>query len=105
MKPDKGCSGAGRRRGLASLGNVNSRPRYRQRSSNQGTYDDAQALHGFHDMSDDGDLSIERIAKTANEDVRNAFAEKIGRAFYDYLEMVEANTNISERAYLNTRQR
>jgi len=31
-------------------------------------------------------------------------SEKIGRAFYEYLEMVEANTNISERAYLNTRQ-
>jgi len=31
-------------------------------------------------------------------------SEKIGKAFYEYLEMVEANSNISERAYLNSRQ-
>jgi TRAP-type mannitol/chloroaromatic compound transport system substrate-binding protein len=31
-------------------------------------------------------------------------SDKIGKAFYKYLEMVEANTNISERAYLNTRE-
>jgi len=31
-------------------------------------------------------------------------SNKIGKAFYEYLEMVEANSNISERAYLNTRQ-
>jgi len=31
-------------------------------------------------------------------------AEKIGKAFYEYLEKVEANSNISERAYLNSRQ-
>ena len=31
-------------------------------------------------------------------------SDKIGKAFYQYLDMVEANSNISERAYLNTRQ-
>ncbi|NCF72323.1 MAG: ABC transporter substrate-binding protein [Gammaproteobacteria bacterium] len=31
-------------------------------------------------------------------------SEKIGKAFYEYLEKMEANTNISERAYLNSRQ-
>ena len=31
-------------------------------------------------------------------------SEKIGKAFYEYLEKVEANSNISERAYLNSRQ-
>lgn len=31
-------------------------------------------------------------------------SEKIGKAFYKYLEMVEPNSNISERAYLNSRQ-
>jgi TRAP-type mannitol/chloroaromatic compound transport system substrate-binding protein len=31
-------------------------------------------------------------------------SKKIGKAFYEYLEMVEANSNISERAYLNSRQ-
>ncbi len=31
-------------------------------------------------------------------------SEKIGKAFYEYLEKVEANTNISERAYLNSRE-
>ena len=32
-------------------------------------------------------------------------AEKIGTAFYEYLEKMEANTNVSERAYLDTRKR
>jgi len=31
-------------------------------------------------------------------------AQKIGKAFYSYLEMMEANTRISEQAYLNTRK-
>ncbi len=31
-------------------------------------------------------------------------SEKIGKAFYKYLEMVEPNSNISERAYLNSRE-
>jgi TRAP-type mannitol/chloroaromatic compound transport system substrate-binding protein len=31
-------------------------------------------------------------------------SDKIGKAFYEYLEKMEANTNISERAYLDTRQ-
>lgn len=31
-------------------------------------------------------------------------SDKIGKAFYEYLEKVETNSNISERAYLNSRQ-
>jgi TRAP-type mannitol/chloroaromatic compound transport system substrate-binding protein len=30
-------------------------------------------------------------------------ANKIGKAFYEYLEKVEANSRISEKAYLDTR--
>ena len=34
-------------------------------------------------MSDEGELSIERITRLANEDVRNAISEKIGRSLTD----------------------
>ena len=50
-----------------------------------------------HLKSITGDIVAELMAK-------DPASEKIGKAFYEYLEMVEPNSNISERAYLNSRK-
>jgi TRAP-type mannitol/chloroaromatic compound transport system substrate-binding protein len=46
-------------------------------------------------------ITVEIVAELMASDPAS---EKIGKAFYEYLAKVEANTRISEQAFLNTRK-